>query len=92
VTGIPDELRISTVSGSLTARLDADVPVAYTINTVSGRLQFADAEVSGVHGRYTSKYGELDGRWLDLRANTVSGNVSVVHTTREPAASAEKTA
>jgi Putative adhesin len=92
VTGTPDELRISTVSGGITARLDAGVPVAYTVNTVSGRLQFDDAEVSGVHGRYTSKYGELDGRWLDFRANTVSGNVSVVHTTREPAPSAEQSA
>lgn len=82
VTGTPDELRLSTVNGNITARLDAGVPVAYTINTVNGRLQLDDAEVSGVRGRYTSKYGELDGRWLDFRANTVSGNVSVVHTAR----------
>ncbi|HEY4224358.1 MAG TPA: DUF4097 family beta strand repeat-containing protein [Pseudolysinimonas sp.] len=82
VTGVPDELRISTVTGSITARLDAGVAVSYTANTVSGRLQFDDTEISGVHGRYASKYGDLDGRWLDFRANTVSGNVSVVHTTR----------
>jgi hypothetical protein len=82
VTGIPDELRLSTVSGNIATRLDAGVPVAYTINTVSGRLQLDDSEISGVRGRYTGKYGALDGRWLDFRANTVTGNVSVLHTER----------
>ncbi len=82
VTGTPDELRLSTVSGNITTRLDAGVPVSYTINTVSGRLQLDDSEISGLHGRYATKYGELNGRWLDFRANTVSGNVSVVHTAR----------
>jgi Putative adhesin len=85
VTGIPDELRLSTVSGHVTARLDAEVPVSYTINTVNGRLQLDDSEISGVRGRYTGKYGTLDGRWLDFRANTVTGNVSVLHTARPTA-------
>ena len=79
ITGIPDELRLSTVSGNIATRLDADVPVSYTINTVSGRLQLDDSEISGVRGRYTGKFGVLDGRWLDFRANTVTGHVSVLH-------------
>lgn len=87
LTGIPDELRLSTVSGNITTRLDAEVPVSYTINTVNGRLQLDDSEISGVRGRYTGKYGTLDGRWLDFRGNTVTGNVSVLHTAR---AAAEK--
>ncbi len=82
VTGIPDELRLSAVSGNITARLDADVPVSYTINTVNGRLQLDDSEITGVRGRYTGKYGTLDSNWLDFRANTVTGNISVLHTTR----------
>ena len=82
ITGTPDELRLNTVSGNVTARLDAEVPVAYTINTVNGRLQLDDSEITGVRGRYTGKYGTLDARWLDFRANTVSGNVSVLHTAR----------
>ena len=82
ITGIPDDLRLSTVSGSITTRLDAGVPVSYTINTVSGRLQLDDAQISGIHGRYTGKSGTLDGKWLDYRANTVSGNVSVLHAVR----------
>ena len=35
-----------------------------------------------MRGRYTGKYGELDGRWLDLRVNTVSGDISVLHAVR----------
>jgi len=85
MAGTPDELRLSTVSGNITARLDADVPVSYTINTVNGRLQLDDSEITGVRGRYTGKYGTLDGRWLDFRGNTVTGNVSVLHTARSAA-------
>ena len=82
VTGIPDELRLSTVNGNITTRLDTAVPVSYTINTVNGRLQLDDSEITGVRGRYTGKYGTLDGRWLDFRGNTVTGNISVLHTSR----------
>jgi len=85
LTGTPDELRLSTVSGNIATRLDEDVPVSYTINTVSGRLQLDDSEITGVRGRYTGKYGKLDGRWLDFRGNTVTGNVSVLHTARASA-------
>lgn len=85
ITGTPDELRISTVNGTITTRLDEGVPVAYTVNTVNGRLQLDDAEISGIRGRYTGKYGTLDGHWLDFRANTVSGNISVLHTSRATA-------
>jgi hypothetical protein len=55
------------------------VPAQYKINTVSGRLQLDDSSITGVRGSYTGKYGQLDNRWLEFRANTVSGNVSVMH-------------
>jgi DUF4097 and DUF4098 domain-containing protein YvlB len=79
ITGVPDEVRISTVSGAVTTRLAAGVAAQYRINTVGGRLQLDDSEIKGVHGTYTGKFGELDKHWLDFRANTVSGNVSVLH-------------
>ena len=82
LTGTPDEVRINTVSGNTTTRLDADAPASYTINTVTGKLQLDQAEIRGVRGRYSAKYGELDSRWLDLRVNTVSGDISVLHTVR----------
>jgi DUF4097 and DUF4098 domain-containing protein YvlB len=79
LAGIPDEVRIQTVSGSVSTRLEEGVAAQYKINTVSGRLQLDDSEITGVHGAYTSKYGTLDNRWLEFKASTVSGNVSVLH-------------
>ena len=79
VVGTPDEVRVSTVSGDVTARLEPGIAARYKINTVSGRLQLDDAEISGVRGSYTGTYGTLDKLWLEFKANTVSGNVSVLH-------------
>ncbi|MCU1578518.1 MAG: hypothetical protein JWP19_722 [Rhodoglobus sp.] len=79
ITGIPEEVRVNTVSGSVTTRLAADVPAQYKINTVSGRLQLDQSEITGVRGGFTGKYGTLDKHWLEFKANTVSGNISVLH-------------
>lgn len=79
LVGTPDEVRMNTVSGNVTTRLAAGVPAEYRINTVSGRVQLDDSEITGVRGGYTGKYGELDGSWLEFRANTVSGDISVLH-------------
>jgi DUF4097 and DUF4098 domain-containing protein YvlB len=79
VTGVPDEVRISTVSGAVTTRLAPGVAAQYRINTAAGRLQLDNEQITGVHGSYSSTYGTLDQHWLDFRANTVSGNISVLH-------------
>lgn len=79
ITGIPDEVKVNTVSGSVTTRLEHGVAAQYRINTVSGRLQLDDSGITGTRGTFTGQYGELDGRWLEFKANTVSGNVSVLH-------------
>lgn len=79
ITGLPDQVRANTVSGNVTTRLEEGVPAQYKINTVSGRIQLDNAEISGVRGSYTSKYGTLDKQWLEFKANTVSGSISVLH-------------
>jgi DUF4097 and DUF4098 domain-containing protein YvlB len=79
ITGTPDEITVSTVSGAVTTRLAAGVAAQYKINTVSGRLQLDDSSVTGIRGGYTGRYGTLDQHWLEFRANTVSGNISVLH-------------
>jgi DUF4097 and DUF4098 domain-containing protein YvlB len=79
ITGVPDEVRISTVSGDVTTRLAPGVAAQYKINTVGGRVQLDNAEIKGVHGQYIGKYGELDAKWLDFKANTVSGRINVMH-------------
>lgn len=81
-TGIPDEIRINTVSGAVTVRMDAEVPASYTLNTVGGKIQLGDGSISGVKGRIAGKWGDLDKRWTDLRVNTVGGDVSVLRAVR----------
>ncbi|GHF22378.1 DUF4097 family beta strand repeat-containing protein [Pseudolysinimonas yzui] len=86
----PDLVKINSVSGTVTARLEADVPTSYAINTVSGRLQLDDAALR-VRGKFTGKVGVLEGRWTDFRANTVSGDISVMHVARADAAAPAET-
>lgn len=77
--GTPDTVKANTVSGNITARIAEGYPAQYRINTVSGRLQFDDSHITGVRGAFTTKYGTLDKKWLEFKANTVSGNISVLH-------------
>jgi DUF4097 and DUF4098 domain-containing protein YvlB len=80
--GIADEIHVNTVSGAVTLRLEADTPASYTINTVGGKLQLDDGQITGVKGRYTGKFGQLDKHWVDLRVNSVGGDVSVLRTVK----------
>lgn len=84
LAGTPDLVKVNSVSGDVTVRLEADVATAYAINTVSGKLQLDDAALR-VRGKFTGKTGVLEGRWTDFRANTVSGDISVLHVARTDA-------
>ncbi|HEY0247224.1 MAG TPA: DUF4097 family beta strand repeat-containing protein [Gryllotalpicola sp.] len=79
VAGVPDSVRHNTVSGDLTLRLDGDVPARYRVNTVSGVLQVDGSVFRGgsVHN-FDYQDGPLDQHWIEVSANSVSGNVSVV--------------
>lgn len=79
VAAVPDKIRVNTVSGDVTVRLESGVPTQYKINTASGKLQLDDSEITGIRGGYTGKYGDLSNKWLEFGANTVSGNISVLH-------------
>jgi DUF4097 and DUF4098 domain-containing protein YvlB len=79
LTGVPEEAKIKTVSGNVTVRLAPGVAARYRINTVAGKLQLDDSEITGIRGSYSGKYGELDSHWLDFNASTVSGDVAVLH-------------
>ncbi|HEX7834087.1 MAG TPA: DUF4097 family beta strand repeat-containing protein [Pseudolysinimonas sp.] len=81
-TGIPDQIHVNTVSGGVTLRLEADVPATNTISTVGGKLQLDEAQITGVKGRYTGKFGQLDKHWVDLRVNSVGGDISVLRTVK----------
>ncbi|MFC4243725.1 DUF4097 domain-containing protein [Gryllotalpicola reticulitermitis] len=77
--GVPDTIKNNTVSGDLTLRLDGDAPARYRVNSVSGMLQVDNAiyRGAGAHN-FEQQDGDLDGHWVDVAANSVSGNVSVV--------------
>ncbi len=79
ITGAPDAVRVNTVSGAVTVRLEDGVAAQYRITTATGRIQLDESEITGVRGAYSGKYGVLDKKWLDFRANTVTGSVSVLH-------------
>jgi DUF4097 and DUF4098 domain-containing protein YvlB len=77
--GNPDEIKVNTVSGNITTRLAGDQAVDYRISTVGGRIQLDDSEITNVRGTYNGKYGKPEHSWLDFRANTVGGNIAVLH-------------
>jgi hypothetical protein len=79
ITGAPDNVRVNTVSGDVTMRLEPGVSAKYKINTVGGRIHLDESEIRGVRGGFSSTYGTLDKTWVDFKANTVSGNISVLH-------------
>jgi hypothetical protein len=77
--GTPDAAKVNTVSGSVSVRLEDGVPFRCTVSTATGKLQFDDAEIKGVRGSYVKQGGELSGQWLDLKVNSVSGDIAVLH-------------
>ena len=91
VQGPCDSLELNSVSGSITVRLDEDLPARFTTNTVSGTLTIDGSLVKGVHGKgYTAHTGTLAGQFVEVRANTVSGGITVLrralaHTARASA-------
>ncbi|MCX7522986.1 DUF4097 family beta strand repeat-containing protein [Microbacterium sp. STN6] len=80
ITGTPGEVATNTVSGDLTLRLTGGAGCRYTLNTVSGRLQLDGVLLGSMRGKgYTGTTGSLNGSWVDIRANSVSGSVSVIN-------------
>jgi DUF4097 and DUF4098 domain-containing protein YvlB len=79
VDGVPDTIASNSVSGDLTIRLDSDVAARYRLNTVSGVMHLDNVTIRGAAGRgFTEQTGPLEGSWVEVSANSVSGNVSVV--------------
>lgn len=83
ISGTPDEIAINTVSGDSTIRIPEAIGARYRANTVSGRVQLDNVVVVGSVGKgYSGTTGSLDGSWVDINVNSVSGAVSVLRSTR----------
>ncbi|MEW2012500.1 MULTISPECIES: DUF4097 family beta strand repeat-containing protein [Microbacterium] len=78
--GPTQNVSFNTVSGAATLRLDEAVAAKYTLRTVSGKLSVdgIDRSQSGIGSTYSGSVGELSGSFAEVRANTVSGDVSVI--------------
>ena len=90
-SGRVDAVNINTVSGETTVRLDEGLPANYVLRSVSGRVLVDGVKRSGSGPtNWTDSVGELSGSFADVRANSVSGAVTVLR--RAVVAPAEPTA
>jgi hypothetical protein len=78
-TGPMNTVNLNTVGGNATIRLDDGLPANYVVRTVSGRI-LVDGVVRSSPGpsNFTGSTGELSGNFVDVRANSVSGDVTVL--------------
>ncbi|WP_203137120.1 DUF4097 family beta strand repeat-containing protein [Microbacterium sp. JZ31] len=90
-----DQVGVNTVSGAVTVRLDEGLPANYVARTAGGKIVL-DGVVrsSGGPSNVSTSVGELSGSFVDVRANTVSGDVTVLRrrasAPAEPSAPAEE--
>ncbi len=90
-SGRVDAVNVNTVSGETTVRLDEGLPANYVLRSVSGRVLVDGVKRSGSGPtNWTDSVGELSGSFADVRANSVSGAVTVLR--RAAVAPAEPTA
>lgn len=88
--GLVSAIALNTVSGNATVRLDEGLPTNYVVRSVSGRVQLdgvvRSGQGTGPTTNYTGSAGELSGMFADLRANSVSGDITVL---RNPVAATD---
>ena len=75
-------VNLNTVSGNATVRIDESLPANYVLRSVSGRV-LVDGVVRSGQGtgpttNYSGSTGELSGTFVDVRVNSVSGDITVL--------------
>jgi DUF4097 and DUF4098 domain-containing protein YvlB len=89
LTGVPEQINNNTVSGDLTIRLDQEASARFSLNSVSGTLQVDSTITRGTRGRgFNHTAGTLDGKWVEVKANSVSGDITSVRRASVGASSA----
>lgn len=78
-TGNINTINLNTVAGNSTIRLAETLPANYVMRSMSGRVM-VDGIDRGATGptNYTGSAGELAGSFVDVRANSVSGDITVL--------------
>lgn len=83
-TGRIQSIGVNTVSGATTLRLDEGMPANYVMRSVSGRVTVDGVKRSGSSPtNYVDSVGELSGSFVDIRANSVSGGLTVLRRVAE---------
>jgi hypothetical protein len=84
-TGRVHAVNLNTVSGDATVRIDESLPANYVVRSVSGRVT-VDGVKRSASGptNYADSVGELSGSFVDVRANSVSGDVTVLRRAVDP--------
>ncbi len=79
-TGDVHAVSLNTVGGAATVRLDEGFPANFVTRTVSGRIVIDSVtrSTSGIGSTYSGSTGELSGSFVDVRANSVSGDITVL--------------
>lgn len=77
--GAVQEVCINTVGGDSTVRLDAGYPANYVLRSVSGKVLVDGASHGGTGSNgYVGSVGALDGSFVDVRANSVTGSLTIL--------------
>jgi len=79
--GAAQSVAFNSVSGNATVRLDEGLPANFVLRAVSGRILVDGSLQSGSGGigqSFTGSVGELSGSFVDVRANSVSGEITVL--------------
>ncbi|MGM7667874.1 DUF4097 family beta strand repeat-containing protein [Microbacterium sp. A93] len=78
-TGAVNTVSLNTVAGSSTIRLEETLPANYVVRSMSGGVMI-DGIDRGNTGptNYTGSTGELAGNFVDIRTNSVSGDITVL--------------
>ncbi len=80
------QISLNTVSGRTTIRLDEGLAANYVVRSVSGKVQIDGSVHSGrstvPKTNYVGSTGELSGTFVDVRANSVSGDITVLRRQR----------
>lgn len=85
-TGPAHAITLNTVGGASTIRLDEGLAANFQVRSVSGRVKIdgIDRTGSGVGTTYAGSTGELSGSFVDIRTNSVAGNLTVLRRAAEP--------
>lgn len=80
-TGPVASVALNTVSGTSAIRLDEGLAADYVLRSVSGSVVVDGSRQSGRGGigvSFTGSVGELSGSFAEVRANSVSGDITVM--------------